>query len=88
MLFTSQDHAHMARALQLAQRGLFTTDPNPNVGCIIVGPDGSTIAEGWHERAGAGHAEVNALSVAGTRAKGATVYVTLEPCSHHGRTAP
>jgi diaminohydroxyphosphoribosylaminopyrimidine deaminase/5-amino-6-(5-phosphoribosylamino)uracil reductase len=88
MLFTSQDHAHMARALQLAQRGLFTTDPNPNVGCIIVGPDGSTIAEGWHERAGEGHAEVRALIGAGTKAKGATVYVTLEPCSHHGRTAP
>ena len=88
MLFTSQDHAHMARALQLAQRGRFTTDPNPNVGCIIVGPDGSTVAEGWHERAGEGHAEASALSVAGTKAKGATVYVTLEPCSHHGRTAP
>ena len=78
----------MARALQLARRGRFTTNPNPNVGCVIVGPDGATIGEGWHERAGDSHAEVNALSAAGAKAKGATVYVTLEPCSHHGRTAP
>ncbi len=77
----------MARALRLAERGLFTTDPNPRVGCVIV-RDGEVVGEGWHERAGAGHAEVNALAQAGERARGATVYVTLEPCCHHGRTPP
>jgi len=82
------DRAHMARALALAERGLFTTTPNPRVGCVIVA-DGAVIGEGWHERAGQPHAEVNAL--ADTRAngrdpRGATLYVTLEPCNHEGRT--
>lgn len=77
----------MARALQLAARGLFTTSPNPRVGCVIV-KDGQVVGEGWHERAGTPHAEVHALKAAGAAARGATVYVTLEPCSHHGRTPP
>lgn len=77
----------MARALRLAARGLHTTTPNPRVGCVIV-RDGEVVGEGWHERAGAPHAEIHALSMAGPRARGATAYVTLEPCSHHGRTAP
>lgn len=77
----------MARALQLAERGLNTTTPNPRVGCVIV-KNGDIIGEGWHEKAGAPHAEINALMQAGMAAQGATVYVTLEPCSHHGRTPP
>ena len=77
----------MARALQLAERGLFTTDPNPRVGCIIV-KNGQIVGEGWHQRAGEGHAEVNALKNAGEQAKDADCYVTLEPCSHFGRTPP
>ncbi|WP_324781245.1 bifunctional diaminohydroxyphosphoribosylaminopyrimidine deaminase/5-amino-6-(5-phosphoribosylamino)uracil reductase RibD [Thiobacillus sedimenti] len=77
----------MARALQLAARGLYTTTPNPRVGCVIV-RDGAVVGEGWHERAGAPHAEVHALKAAGVAARGATAYVTLEPCSHHGRTPP
>lgn len=77
----------MARALQLAARGLFTTSPNPRVGCVIVKND-EVIGEGWHQRAGTPHAEIHALSQAGYAARGATVYVTLEPCSHHGRTPP
>lgn len=77
----------MARALQLAARGLFTTSPNPRVGCVIV-KNGQVIGEGWHQRAGTPHAEIHALSQAGDAARGATVYVTLEPCSHHGRTPP
>lgn len=85
--FTASDHAHMARALQLAERGLYTTSPNPRVGCVIV-KDGAVVGEGWHERAGAPHAEAHALAQAGGNARGATVYVTLEPCSHHGRTPP
>ncbi|OHE61294.1 MAG: riboflavin biosynthesis protein RibD [Thiobacillus sp. GWE1_62_9] len=87
MLFSATDHAHMARALQLAARGLFTTTPNPRVGCVIV-KDGRVVGEGWHERAGSPHAEIHALKAAGEAARGATVYVTLEPCSHHGRTPP
>jgi diaminohydroxyphosphoribosylaminopyrimidine deaminase/5-amino-6-(5-phosphoribosylamino)uracil reductase len=87
MTWTAADHAHMARALQLAGRGLFTTSPNPRVGCVIV-RDGTVAGEGWHERAGTPHAEVHALQQAGEAARGATVYVTLEPCSHHGRTPP
>ena len=81
------DAVHMARALEIAVRGLYTTDPNPRVGCVLV-RDGQVIGEGWHERAGEAHAEVMALrSVAGD-ARGATAYVTLEPCCHTGRTPP
>lgn len=77
----------MARALQLAANGLTTTSPNPRVGCVIV-KDGHIVGEGWHARAGSPHAEIHALKAAGRAARGATVYVTLEPCSHHGRTPP
>ena len=83
----SKHEHYMARALQLAARGLFTTDPNPRVGCVIV-KDDRIVAEGWHQRAGEGHAEVNAIANAGDKAKGADCYVTLEPCSHFGRTPP
>jgi len=86
-MFTADDHRYMARALELARRGLYTAAPNPRVGCVIV-RDGAVAGEGWHERAGAAHAEVTALAAAGERARGATVYVSLEPCAHHGRTAP
>ena len=81
------DHRYMARALTLARRGLYGTDPNPRVGCVLV-DNGVIVGEGWHERAGEAHAEVIALEAAGDRARGATAYVTLEPCCHHGRTAP
>ena len=77
----------MAQALRLAQQGLFSTRPNPRVGCVIV-RDEHAVGEGWHQRAGAAHAEVHALQQAGAQARGATVYVTLEPCAHHGRTPP
>lgn len=85
--FSATDHAHMAHALQLAAHGLFTTSPNPRVGCVIV-KDDRVVGEGWHQRTGTPHAEINALKTAGEAARGATVYVTLEPCSHHGRTPP
>ena len=81
------DAQHMARALQLAKLGLNTTDPNPRVGCVIV-RNGQVVGEGWHRRAGEPHAEVHALAAAGQQARGATAYVTLEPCCHHGRTPP
>jgi diaminohydroxyphosphoribosylaminopyrimidine deaminase/5-amino-6-(5-phosphoribosylamino)uracil reductase len=87
MSFSAVDHEHMARAIQLAARGMNTTDPNPRVGCVIV-KDKRVIGEGWHVRAGEAHAEVHALQQAGAEAKGATVYVSLEPCCHHGRTPP
>jgi diaminohydroxyphosphoribosylaminopyrimidine deaminase/5-amino-6-(5-phosphoribosylamino)uracil reductase len=77
----------MSHALQLAEKGLFTTSPNPHVGCVIVN-NGKVVGTGWHARAGEAHAEINALQDAGSLARGATVYVTLEPCSHHGRTPP
>jgi diaminohydroxyphosphoribosylaminopyrimidine deaminase/5-amino-6-(5-phosphoribosylamino)uracil reductase len=86
-MFSADDHRHMARALELAERGLYTTTPNPRVGCVVV-QGGAVAGEGWHERAGGPHAEVNALSAAGARARGATAYVSLEPCAHQGRTAP
>jgi diaminohydroxyphosphoribosylaminopyrimidine deaminase/5-amino-6-(5-phosphoribosylamino)uracil reductase len=84
---TAQDRLHLARALDLAARGLYTTDPNPRVGCVIANGD-RVLGEGWHVRAGEGHAEVNALRAAGSQARGATVYLSLEPCSHTGRTPP
>lgn len=87
MTFSVDDRRHMARALQLAALGLNTTHPNPRVGCVIA--SGSTvIAEGWHVRAGGPHAEADALAKAGDAARGATAYVTLEPCCHSGRTPP
>jgi len=86
-MFSDFDRFAMQRALSLAARGLETTDPNPRVGCVIA-QRGRVIAEGWHERAGEAHAEVAALRAAGAQAAGATVYLTLEPCSHHGRTPP
>jgi diaminohydroxyphosphoribosylaminopyrimidine deaminase/5-amino-6-(5-phosphoribosylamino)uracil reductase len=86
-MLAAQDSAWMAQALRLAERGLYTTSPNPRVGCVLV-KDGAVAGEGWHERAGEPHAEVHALHMAGTAARGATAYVTLEPCSHHGRTPP
>lgn len=81
------DRRLMARAVQLAARGLYTTEPNPRVGCVLA-KDGQIVGEGWHVRAGEGHAEVNALAQAGDAAQGATAYVTLEPCSHVGKTPP
>jgi diaminohydroxyphosphoribosylaminopyrimidine deaminase/5-amino-6-(5-phosphoribosylamino)uracil reductase len=86
-MFSDFDRFAMQRALTLAARGLETTDPNPRVGCVIA-QRGRVVAEGWHERAGEAHAEVAALAAAGAQARGADVYVTLEPCSHHGRTPP
>ncbi len=87
MAFDAFDHEMMARALRLARRGLYTTQPNPRVGCVIV-RDGEIVGEGFHEHAGGPHAEIEALARAGERAAGATVYVTLEPCCHTGRTGP
>ena len=85
--YSANDHAHMARALQLAERAAYTTQPNPMVGCVIADRE-RVLGEGWHVRAGEPHAEVNALRAAGGLAQGATAYVTLEPCAHHGRTPP
>src|SRR3989338_1707346 len=86
-MFSVQDSVWMAQALRLAERGLYTTSPNPRVGCVLV-KDGAVIGEGWREGAGEPHAEVHALHAAGEAARGATAYVTLEACSHHGRTPP
>jgi len=85
--FSLQDHQFMQRAVCLAKRGHFTTSPNPRVGCVIV-LKGEVVGEGFHKKAGQGHAEVYALKQAGSKAKGATAYVTLEPCSHFGLTPP
>src|SRR5437762_1072153 len=88
--YTTIDRAHMARALALAGRGLYTTTPNPRVGCVIA-KEGVAIAEGFHARPGEPHAEIVALNEAreqGRDARGATLYVTLEPCNHYGRTPP
>ncbi len=81
------DQFYMARALRLAEQGLYSAHPNPRVGCVIVAQQ-QVVGEGWHVRAGEPHAEVHALQQAGARAQGATAYVTLEPCSHHGLTPP
>jgi len=86
-VFSATDHLHMARALHLAELGLNTTTPNPRVGCVIAIGE-RIVGEGWHEKAGMPHAEVMALRQAGELARGATAYVTLEPCAHHGRTPP
>jgi len=86
-MFDAAERELMRQALELAARGLYTTTPNPRVGCVIA-KGGTTVGTGWHEKAGLPHAEVLALKEAGERARGATLYVNLEPCSHHGRTPP
>lgn len=91
-MWTASDYQHMSRALQIAQRGLYSTDPNPRVGCVIV-KDNSVLAEGWHLKAGHPHAEIEALKNASENytvadVSGSTCYVSLEPCAHHGRTPP
>lgn len=86
-MFNDQDVSYMRQALELAERGLFTTTPNPRVGCVIV-REHQVVGQGWHVRAGEPHAEVHALAEAGEQARGATAYITLEPCSHTGRTGP
>ncbi len=85
--WSAEDARWMARAIRLAERGRYSTPPNPCVGCVLV-RDGGVVGEGWHRRAGGPHAEVVALERAGERARGATCYLTLEPCAHHGRTPP
>jgi diaminohydroxyphosphoribosylaminopyrimidine deaminase / 5-amino-6-(5-phosphoribosylamino)uracil reductase len=85
--FSANDYRFMAEAIELARRGCYTTTPNPNVGCVIVN-NGQVVGRGWHQKAGQPHAEVYALKQAAEKAQGATAYVTLEPCSHHGRTPP
>lgn len=84
---SDSDLGYMARAIRLARLGLYTTDPNPRVGCVLV-RDGQIVGEGFHRRAGEPHAEIIAIDAAGASARGATAYVTLEPCCHHGRTPP
>lgn len=86
-IFSNEDQQFMSQALKLAHNGLYTTDPNPRVGCVLV-RDNQIVGESWHERAGEAHAEIRALAQAGERARGATCYVTFEPCCHHGRTPP
>ena len=85
--FSAEDHRHMGEALRLAEQGLYTTDPNPRVGAVVV-KDGKVVGRGFHKVAGEAHAEVLALQEAGAAAKGATLYVTLEPCAHEGKTPP
>ncbi|HAS52292.1 MAG TPA: bifunctional diaminohydroxyphosphoribosylaminopyrimidine deaminase/5-amino-6-(5-phosphoribosylamino)uracil reductase RibD [Gammaproteobacteria bacterium] len=85
--WSADDHRYMTRALRLAERGLYSADPNPRVGCVLV-RHGDMVGEGWHERAGEAHAEVRALAAASEQAFGATAYITLEPCCHYGRTPP
>ena len=87
MTFSADDHKYMSHALMLAKKGINTTAPNPNVGCVLV-KDGEIVGEGWHEKAGEAHAEINALKQAGGKADGSTAYVTLEPCCHQGKTPP
>src|SRR5213080_4096574 len=84
---TTTDAPLLARAIELAQRGVGQVTPNPNVGAVVA-RDGEIVGEGWHEAYGGPHAEVNALAAAGEAARGATLYVTLEPCCHHGKTPP
>src|SRR5437868_14486319 len=84
---TATDAQHLERAIELAARGVGQVTPNPNVGAVVA-RDGQVVGEGWHERYGGPHAEVNALAAAGDAARGATLYVTLEPCCHHGKTPP
>ncbi|HVC28839.1 MAG TPA: bifunctional diaminohydroxyphosphoribosylaminopyrimidine deaminase/5-amino-6-(5-phosphoribosylamino)uracil reductase RibD [Gammaproteobacteria bacterium] len=86
-MFSDTDKDYMAEALRLAEQGLYTTDPNPRVGCVLV-KDGAVVGRGFHHKAGEAHAEILALKQAGERAHGASVYVTLEPCAHFGRTGP
>jgi diaminohydroxyphosphoribosylaminopyrimidine deaminase / 5-amino-6-(5-phosphoribosylamino)uracil reductase len=86
-MFSAADRDFMRQALELARRGLYTTTPNPRVGAVIV-KDGAVLGTGWHEKAGLPHAEVLALKAAGEHARGTTLYLNLEPCSHHGRTPP
>ncbi len=89
MSLSTEDIQWMAHALRLAKRGRYTARPNPCVGCVLVGAtQNKVVGEGWHYRAGEPHAEVNAIAAAGGEAKGATAYVTLEPCNHQGRTGP
>ena len=85
--FSQQDHQFMALAIELAKKGRFTCTPNPAVGCVLV-KNGEIVGKGYHEKAGEPHAEVMAMREAGEKANGATAYVTLEPCSHYGRTPP
>lgn len=91
-MWTASDYQYMSRALLIARRGLYSTDPNPRVGCVII-KDDTVLAEGWHQKAGQPHAEIEALKNASENnasgnVAGATCYVTLEPCAHHGRTSP
>lgn len=86
-MFSADDHKYMTQALRLAAHGLYSTDPNPRVGCVIV-KDRAIVGQGWHRATGEPHAEANALEEAGENTRDATAYVTLEPCSHHGRTPP
>ena len=85
--YSAEDCTHMARALRLAARGRYTAHPNPMVGCVLV-KNHNIVGEGWHVRTGEAHAEINALQAAGGQARGATAYITLEPCAHHGKTPP